>query len=460
MKAPVRTTPAAAAAVAAAVALAGCATSLGDNAGAAVTATDRSVSLVLTEKHAWAPLLPRGADLVAEYPIPQVGLVREILSPATREGALGLGFVLPDRLRAAPGGPVCLYVQLRGNRSVVPVRKAASNGDTGRFRHAAWEQSVQATSALQQQEREVAQLETQLTDLERWLGVRKQDLDGRGWTTPARCDAISVTSAAPTSPPLGVLPAERHADAARQTCVNRATYTQRFRQSFIAKLVDAPNAEARGRALEAASSLAGMIEAGAANVQKMSASSDPQVTAVLARRQQQARELLADFRRFAPTLGKDFYPAFGKPDDHMELIGVAQLPHQKQILLEQAERLSLPADQRPTLTGNETLGLIGGMLDAYTGCVSDGQRELKVKLEAWTTLQRDGPERNRRIREHYVAECRAQHAALGAGQDQRSQLASKLAAARATAASLQGRATTARSTGSTKVVALNNATCN
>src|SRR5690606_31090789 len=115
-----------------------------------------------------------------------------------------LSFALPAALKGAAEGEVCLYVQLPGNRSLLPVRKAQGGaGDTARFRNPAWESSVVAQSHVRAREQEVAVLERRLADLQSAATGRAAVLQQRGWPTVQACDAIpaAVQAAGPTKMP-------------------------------------------------------------------------------------------------------------------------------------------------------------------------------------------------------------------------------------------------------------------
>ena len=154
------------AALAAAV-LCGCATSsLGDKLGVDVGAAGRSVELDWDPLHAWnGPLAARGATLVAEYRVEGRGWVREVIGTERPRAERHIVYTLPETLKNAPQGEVCLYLQLPANQALLPVRKAAGGQDTARFRYLAWEAQVAASSSARVAEADAQLLAQQVRDL-------------------------------------------------------------------------------------------------------------------------------------------------------------------------------------------------------------------------------------------------------------------------------------------------------
>jgi hypothetical protein len=389
-------------------------------------------------------MMQGGAELVAEYKTASRGLVREVLAKSAGSPDRMISFTLPPRLKGASEGPVCLYVQLPANRRILPVRKAQGAGvDTARFRYPGWESGAEAQSAARTAQADVAALERQVENLDGVVRNRSAALTKRGWPVPASCDAIpAVKEAAVMTPPIGVLPPEKQDSAARQACINRMANSKILRDSNVDVAIKKSSTgmnEALESRLGNLSFLAGMGAQSGQMILRLEGTTDPQAAAVLQARQRDANAFLEDWRIYLPTLGPGFYPAIGTPDDYLELIGEAQATHKKLLIAENADRLGLAPDKRPVLTANEKLGLAGGMLDSYKGCVEDARSELKTKLAVWTELQRDSPERNRRIHEYYVNECRGLHEKLAAVTSERARIGTELADAQQRLASAKAK---------------------
>ncbi len=400
----------------AAVLLAACgSTTLGDKLGVDVTARGSTITVAWDEQHVWGPLMAqRGADLVAEYPVASGNLVREVVSTTRGSNVRALSFTLPESMKGVAIGPVCLYVQLQANRNVLPVRKPRSPGEeAARFRYVEWEGAAVGRANERRMKAELAAVEGQLQLANRAVSDRQAALDLRGWASAADCERPQIAaSVTPSSPPIGVLPLEQHEQEARRACVNRMQNTGRLRRIWLDRAVASKSVKDVGMLAEIAGSYAGATDWAAEAVQQVKGNDDPQVHAVLATRQRQAREYADDVKRLAPTLGNAYYPPVGKPDDRLELLGGAQAAHRKLFVAEASERMGAPAESRPTLSGNEVVILSGAMLDAYFGCVVESRKELKTKLDVWNELRREGPERQRLMREHFARECRADHAQL------------------------------------------------
>lgn len=387
----------------------GCATTtLGDKLGVDVAAVGSQVELAWDPLHAWGPALgTRGAQLVAEYEVDGRGLVREVVSTSRRVRERALEFTLPEVLKNSPTGPVCLYVQVPGvNNALLPVRKAAGGQDTARFQYAAWGAKVAARSTAHFLAADAQTLEQQLRDATALRERRTAALEQRGWATPQACAAAGPRQAGmqTMTPPVGVLPPEQHDVTARQVCVHRIVNT---RERVLGKLASIP-VEERASLLGRIGTLAVVAPEAADALLKMPANAEGVVAATLQARQRQARVLTDDWRRYASAVGKDFWPAFGNQDDMLSTIGEAR--EAGTYLMRQVFGSKLG------ITGNiaapsarDQVGAMGALMDAYSGCVDDGKRQLKTNAESWAALQAASPERERRLREYFVNECRAEH---------------------------------------------------
>lgn len=412
------------AAAVAVLALAGCAaSSLGDKLGTDVVGEGSSVTLSWDARHAWhAQLAGRGAQLVAEYAVEERGLVREVLASARPVQERSLMFPLPQALKNVPKGEVCLYVQVQANNALLPVRMARGGQDTARFRYTAWEAQVAAQSQLKYLTLDAETVEKQWKDTRELRDKRAASLAQRGIGSVQACDAIGTQRGATERPPISVVPASQHDSVARQVCVGRIDTSRRL---FLGRLAG-EKIENRGAVVKKFSVLAMAAPQAADMLLKIQPGADGIATASLLDRQRQARVLADDWRRYSPTVGKDFWPPFGKADDYLEAIGEAKGANEYLLRQLYGEAHGLP----PVSTApspRDLFGALGALMDAYSGCVDDGKRQLKTIADNWAALQAASPERERRVREYQVAECRREHRQLDALAAAESKIAEDLA---------------------------------
>lgn len=400
------------AATAAVLVLAGCAaSSLGDNLGTDVVGEGSSVALSWDARHAWhTQLSARGAQLVAEYAVEERGLVREVLGTARPVRERSIVFPLPEALKNVPKGEVCLYVQMPATNALLPVRMARAGQDTARFRYAAWEAQVASQSKLKYLAIDAETVEKELRGTRELRERRAASLAQRGIGSVQACDAIGTQRGVSTErAPISVVPAAQQDGVARQVCIGRIDYSRRL---FLGRLA-AEKPENREALIKKFSVLAMAAPQAAEMLLKMQPSAEGIATASLQERQKQARVLAEDWRRYSPTVGKDFWPPFGKSDDYLEAIGEAKGGNEYLLRQLYGEAHGLPAVSTTPST-RDFFGALGALMDAYSGCVEDGKRQLKAIADNWTALQATSPERERRVREYQVAECRREHRQLDA----------------------------------------------
>jgi len=403
--------------------LAGCAaSSLGDKLGTEVTAAGSSIELSWDPLHAWnAQLAARGAQLVAEYTVEDRGLVREVLANARPARERTIIFPLPEALKNSPKGEVCLYVQLPANNALLPVRMAKGGQDTARFRYAAWESQVSAQSQAKYLAIDADTLGKQLRDLREFREKRADSLAQRGMGSNEACEAIGVQRSAADKPPISVVPPAQQDGVARQVCVHRIDYSRRL---FLSRLA-AEKIENREALIRKFSVLAIAAPQAADFLIKFQPGSDGVAAASLQERQRQARILADDWRRYSPTVGKDFWPPLGKPDDLMEAIGESKSGNEYLLRQLYGEPHGLPA-MAIAPSSRDLFGAFGALMDAYAGCVDDGKRQLRNIADNWTALQAASPERDRRIRDYKVAECRREHQQVDALRGSETKIAADL----------------------------------
>lgn len=438
-------------------------TSLGDNLGASVSANGPDVLLQWDELHAWDGLLSRrGADLVAEYQIGSSGWVREVLSAGQQPGRRALRFTLPPTLKGRASGPVCLYIQVSANRALLPVRKLDQQGeDSARFRYQEWEHLAFENTANQLRQNEVAALEAQRNQLDTTIAQQTQALEQRGWPSDSSCDRITVQTATNSLPPPGVLPLDQQADAAKQVCIARMLLAKNLQQRRIQDFLASPSptSQKATEALKLAQSLAGQTARLADNILELKSSPQSPLTAeVLQGRQKEARAFLSDWQTFLPTLQRKEPLPYGDLGLPSTIVSSA-IPIQRILLLRDlAEKIGVNVNEFP-YQSKDVLALGGAMLDSYRGCVDDAQKELRLRRQTWDDLQKDNPERVRRLREHYVQSCHAGFTRLGQIVQERDRLVLEIDSARQQSASAGGNSSAASILAAVRNRQLNRATC-
>jgi hypothetical protein len=72
---------------------------------------------------------------------------------------------------------------------------------------------------------------------------------------------------------------------------------------------------------------------------------------------------------------------------------------------EAAARVEETASRRQRPDPRDVAGVAGGMLEAYTRCVADGQAQLATAHQAAVELQRRAPEVREGVRQRLVRDC-------------------------------------------------------
>lgn len=406
----------------------GCATTtLGDKLGVDLSATGSTISLDWDPLHAWHPQLSRGgAELVAEYEVPGQGLVREVLGAVRPGRPHGLDFRLPEVLTGTPQGAVCLYVQIPGIRALLPVRKAAAGQDTARFRYHEWDSQVTARSEARYLSADAGTLAQQSQQLNALLERRQRVLAERGLADAASCVGLPASAASSAPVPIGVVSTEQQDAVARQVCIHRVGVSRRLLE---ARLSSTP-ADKRADLFRRFGSLALNVPEAAEILVRMHPGAEEVAPAALLARQQQARSVGEDWRRFAPSVGRDYWPPFGHQNDYLEAIGESHEANSYMLIQRYGQGAGVPLPgQAPS--ARDQFGALGAMMDAYLGCVEDGKRQLRAAADAWAALQSNVPQRELRVRDHFVAECRREFEQLETVREDARRLESELRRVRA-----------------------------
>jgi hypothetical protein len=401
-----------------------------------VTARGDYLYLRWSGRHPWdAQLMSGGALLMAEYRTRDGGAAADCLGEVGRhgtpdprgrratlphsQGCLGLRgeverrpqdrmlrFHLPEATTATPAGPVCLYFRLP-NQRVLPVRRADRQGtETARFRYAAWEEAASS-------EAEQRFLRARAEELRRAIQVKAQDINAQetinarnAWTSREGCDFIQAPELDRQAQERPLAQPHEQEEVARRVCMMRVWYAD----SLLTAL-SLPERLQRGWVQPPAvvDRLLGLVP---------QRQGDPAASA----RRAQAAEFRRDWERLAPSMrqyrdgilhGGWRYPHFGTFRDRLSLQSFTEA-----VAAEVGQALARQERPRP----ESAAGVAGGMLEAYTRCVDDGQRQLATTYRNAQELRARDPAVRAGLRQAMVRECqggidkletlRAEHAAL------------------------------------------------
>jgi hypothetical protein len=385
-----------------------------------LTAKGETISLEWASSHPWNALLTAsGAQLVAVYHVDGRREIREAIARGDRvpgEDRM-LQFQLPETLKNAPVGSVCLLVEAP-NRRTLPIRRASdSDRDTGGFRYKEWEQQVRSTSEAQEIRVRVATGERVLATSATAISQREASLAERGWDNPQACETISVPRSGPPLRPVDVIDLSEQADAARQLCVYRVrrNYSRAIKiEGILGKAVaGVSKAEAREYLSEPfRNAFGGPVGISPDDLLKQATELLGTANETVKARAPQIQEFLGEWSRWA-TGGSDYQPPLAGEElgwqqsareAALRLFGPALA---KQLGAEEAMQGVARASQ------SDLEAVLGASLDAYAGCVDDSRKQLKLKLDAWEALRAAAPERAAATRDFFVRECRQQFLELG-----------------------------------------------
>lgn len=357
------------------------------------------ISLTWDAKHPWdAEMMGRGANLMAEYMTANRGAVSERLKSGKTlgPGSRLIQFTLPDHLTNEPKGAVCLYFLL-GNQHVLPIRKVSAQArDTSRFRYMPWEDSAQSTTVFVRHKESVDWLRNAVQHSQTQLSEKQRSMAAQGWTNPGACEQASVSSFGMSAVPADVLPVAQHEAAARRVCSSRVTWNQRKVDRSFA---EASTEEEKQNALRLASAFVQEPEIiGVYLVQLEKAAGGRDSNLLLRRRQ--FNEFSADYKRWSGSAMDYKNPVFGQFDDEFQVQSLVRMSSLRVL----AKLLKMPKDKDPDYA--DIAGFVGGSLEAYSRCVTDGQSQLRTKLNTWNELQTKAPELEARARVQMVQACR------------------------------------------------------
>ncbi len=360
--------------VASGVLLSGCVTtSLGNSVGTSVEGEGTNLDFLWMAEHPWATSFQQSGRIRLYAQYRRNGqAVEEELGPGRLVAQRQMRFVLPKSLRGVPDGPVCLFLSPGRNQAAVPVR-AASAGETARFRDADWDSWVRANSARNSDAQEADELARVLTEAERRIAAQDKALARAGVQRPEDCARMAVPATAVEANPKDIFAPAQQAGASQRICVRRARNMRN--QEYI-------RAEYRVDIHEAVTQFR------------------PEASATEgAQRQADARLFLGHWQKWIDQTGADYTPELGSVGEFLPFAGTVG-PAIKNWNIQRKAYPSTPAPP----------AVVTGLLDSYKGCLEDVGKQVAVKYEAWQRARASQPERDRLYTERKRAECTTQFA--------------------------------------------------
>lgn len=380
-----------------------------------VTAAGNEIVFKWSKRHPWdADLIARGASLWAEYQTARsAGLecMQEGSSDAAARGMRGaprgscfsgttvmrsedraIRFKLPDSLAAEPTGPVCLQLRLTDQR-IIPIRRATrEGGDTARFQYERWSQGAARRAQLATLERRRIELQTAIAQQSSAISEQAASNLRQKWASAEACNDIAETSVelAPSIRPTAVPSIQD--EVARSMCVIRLNNGYDILQpsSLTAFLADA----------------------------------DPALVERWRRvRQRQLDAYVSDWQRLSPKIdafkASAPVPYFGTYKDTLPL---------QSLTVDAAVRVLGARKAKTAPESIDVFGLIGGAIEAYDRCVSDGKQQLDLNYRQGQSLKATVQTLPSRIRAQDVRECQTAVTRLDAMTSRLTQYQQQLAA--------------------------------
>ncbi len=373
------------------------------------------VSVAWHKNHPWnADLSRAGAQLVARYQA-EGRVTSEVISTAAATGTTErrFRFALPSDLRSRPQGPICLFVQLP-NRRVLPIRRAdKQDSDTAGFRDESWERHVRARGDLRAAQARVADADRSLVIATHNVTAQQAVVSRRGWATAGDCDRIvtPVPSTAAVAP-YDVVSPQSHDDVTRRVCVHRVWVARTWAQGVVAKVLVPAVAKAGGTGSEPGKIIAALFSNATFTLPDvvdgmLSAVSAESPVGDRAGRLTQAAEFRRDWQRLAAAMAL-YEPHVGTSLEMLELPSTAP-PVALRVFgrdLARAHQAEWAVEGLPPASPSDILGIAGVMLDAYSGCLEDVRKQLRIKWDSWQSLASSAPRRAEAAHEFFVRECR------------------------------------------------------
>lgn len=331
--------------------LVGCATGDSVTPGKAlpgvIVATNGPVVLL-----SWDPASPLGnqlvnrtlVELVASYP----GVTGETLASATVQyNATSLQFTLPDRLKRAPSGEVCLRFRYARARSV-PIRVPDAGHSSDGFRHLDWERNVGTQTRIGALNDELSGLdasirkgETSAQNFQTWRA-------GEGVRNVAGCEALGGDIKPPPRP-AGAISGADQIPAAHAYCVRQFGYFVRSLKSLR------PDTTAADLAAE-------MTVAFRSERDRLAAAGQGVLVSTMDARMEEANRFSRAIASNPNANTREYSPP---------------IPDQGFALTSMAETAIANAGGRMTVTTGAEI------LDTYRGCISETRGQFDLAYQSW-----------------------------------------------------------------------------
>ncbi|MCB1896177.1 MAG: hypothetical protein H6945_14300 [Zoogloeaceae bacterium] len=374
--------------------LGGCATTgLGDNLGTDVSADGETVTLRWDGLHPMDQQLLRGyTQLFVEYQSGErLSWVREPVRSVRPAGKRALAFELPSGLGANPDGEVCL-IFLVGGRTPLPVRAASDDGvDPVRFAYPEWSERLKARMAANRHVSEIERQKAELAAVESRLSRQQQQVAGLGIDDASACASAGVGRQRSAGRPHDVLDRPEHPEAARKVCLHRMRNAKALFNGIHAKRSSSNRDWARG-GREDYFVLPAMLDDLADMVAQGKFPLDGIASAEV--RKAQVAQYLADRKRWATNVGRNYLPPIGDADTYLTMTDAAA-----------QSQFALVAERSANIR-SDAIVVLGAALDIYDACVGDVTRQLETKLVAWQSDRRDASERQSQYRDFKAGQCR------------------------------------------------------
>ena len=385
-----------------------------------VTATRNEITLRWSKKHVWdAELVRGGVSLYAEYKAANgVGLdclqrgkgtppnrsrgantsqprgCSTTIRPSAGEERI-IRFELPDELLAAPLSQVCLQLRTQ-NGKLLPIRQPGKEGnDATNFQYAEWSTLAAAHLERSKQEVLIGEIERAVKKQAEALASQEKSNQSKGWVSLGSCENVPRTSASIIASGRPIAAPEEQDGVARRLCVLR--FLNRKEPESLRDLFN----------LETWTQLG--VNAGDRKKWETY-------------RGNEHATFLRDYRKYAP--GIQYQPYFGAPDDKLPL---------QSLTVQVRQRLEEARKSGSKLSSKDMLGYVGGILEAYHRCVSDGKRQLELNYEKAQTLKKGIdklPDLIEKVREETIQECKMEVTKLNSMQNRLAELEAQLRSAR------------------------------
>lgn len=436
-----------------------------------VTASGSTITFEWSKKHPWDADLANGAFLFAEYRTARGAGIDCLIADSTgrgdtyaRRGQFGpcmapltmpagkdqrrIRFELPAQVRAVPLGDVCLFVALP-NQRIVPIRQAGKDGEsTSRFSYVPWAETVTASARTAVLRARRQELERAISSLEQSVANQVANNERNKWTSIDACENVTVSTFAPEEADRPVAAVAEHDRLARQVCVNKVVTAQAALDKQVDEVAARGENKSRADLTVELALISNAVQPPPVLASVLAKASDSAGDEWMRWRAPQYEVFVRDFNRFSATAAqyqREFPVAHfetGRPILRLQTLTVSA-----------GRRASDALRTQQAPDARDLRGFVGGAIEAYDRCVSDGLRQLSVNLRSTASLSANAASLTNRVRTETMNECRADLAKVNALRAEMTKYREELAANTRELASLTPAAL------SSKTLVLNDAVC-